>query len=297
MIKKTLKHIFQYPIEFIGAMMFYTAGRVLPTETASYYFGKIIQKVGPLSKAHKTGLKNLTMAFPDMSEKEKEEILAGVWDNFGRVMGEYPSLFKLNINNDPRIEIRGIEHIKQLRDDGKPGIIFGAHLASWEIGIMAATAQGLPLIQLYRATNNPYTDKLVRYVQSQVGHRVLTKGAGDARKILQALKDGEHLFILVDQKMDEGIPVPFFGKDAMTPPAAARLALRLNCPLVPARVERLDGFKFRVTFYPPMDLPRDKDIHEAVEETMIKVNAMIESWVRDRKSQWLWIHRRWPKNS
>ena len=119
-------------------------------------------------------------------------------------------------------------------------------------------------------------------------------GAGGAKKLIEALSRGEHLGMLVDQKLNEGIAVPFFGRDAMTAPALAQLALRFGCPVVPARVERLDGAHFRLTVYPPLTLATSGDRQADIAAAMGQINALIEEWIRARPEQWLWLHRRWP---
>ena len=58
---------------------------------------------------------------------------------------------------------------------------------------------------------------------------------------MAALRRGAHLTLLVDQKLNDGIAVPFFGRPAMTAPALAMLALHFGCAVLPARVERLGG--------------------------------------------------------
>jgi lauroyl/myristoyl acyltransferase len=70
-----------------------------------------------------------------------------------------------------------------------------------------------------------------------------------------ALRRGTHLAPLADQKMNDGIPAPFFGRPAMTAPVLAVLALRFDCDVLPARVERLGGAHFRLTVFPPLPLP------------------------------------------
>jgi Kdo2-lipid IVA lauroyltransferase/acyltransferase len=94
--------------------------------------------------------------------------------------------------------------------------------------------------------------------------------------------------------MNDGIPVPFFGRPAMTAPALAVLALRFDCDVLPARVERLDGARFRLTVFPPLPLPRSGEPHADAAALMYLVNVTLEAWVRDRPEQWLWVHRRWP---
>jgi KDO2-lipid IV(A) lauroyltransferase len=108
-----------------------------------------------------------------------------------------------------------------------------------------------------------------------------------------ALAAGGHLGMLVDQKMNDGIAVPFMGRDAMTA-AVARLALSFNCPIVAGRIERLGGAHFRATLEPPITLFRSDDRERDVYNVMVQINAAIERWVRAQPGQWLWLHNRWP---
>ena len=100
--------------------------------------------------------------------------------------------------------------------------------------------------------------------------------------------------MMVDQKMNDGIPVPFFGRDVMTAPALAELALRYDCPVVPARVERLKGAQFRLLIYPPLELVKTGDRQADVAANMAQVNAILEQWIRDTPEQWLGRHNRGP---
>jgi KDO2-lipid IV(A) lauroyltransferase len=100
--------------------------------------------------------------------------------------------------------------------------------------------------------------------------------------------------MLVDQKMNDGIAVPFFGRDAMTAPALAVLALRYDCAVVPIRMQRLKGARFRMISEPPLALPKTGDNNADRRALMIEVNAIVERWVREHPEQWLWLHRRWP---
>jgi Kdo2-lipid IVA lauroyltransferase/acyltransferase len=108
------------------------------------------------------------------------------------------------------------------------------------------------------------------------------------------LRQGDHLTMLADQKLNDGVPVPFFGRDAMTAPALALLARRFDCDLLPARVERLKGARFRLTVFPPLGLPRSGNAHADVAALLGEVNRTLEGWIRDRPEQWFWLHRRWP---
>jgi KDO2-lipid IV(A) lauroyltransferase len=176
---------------------------------------------------------------------------------------------------------------------GRRMIIFSGHIANWEIGMLAAVQYGISAAQIYRAANNPLVDRMITRFRGDAGE-LIPKGTVAARRAIAVLRRGAHLTMLADQKMNDGIAVPFFGRPAMTTSALASLALRFECDVLPARVERLRGARFRLTVFPPLPLPRSGDHHADIAALMSQVNSILEEWVRDRPEQWFWVHRRWP---
>jgi len=267
----------------------------LPLDRASALGGWLGRTVGPRLAVTRIARRNLARAFPERTPAEIEAIVRGMWDHLGRVVGEYPHLGEFDLYaNDGRVEVIGAELIDQVRDDGVGGILFSAHLGNWEILSLVATQNGVPLVHIYRAPNNPLIEDLIRRLRAPIGGVHHGKGRGGAKELIKALKRGEHLAMLVDQKLNDGIPVPFFGRDAMTAPALAKLALKFRCPVLPFWIERLEGAHFRLTVLPPMTLPDTGDRHADTQSLMGDVNALIEGWIRARPEQWLWVHRRWP---
>lgn len=161
---------------------------------------------------------------------------------------------------------------------------------------IAAKQGGLPLHLVYRKPNNPGVDSLLRRARESGGVGHIVKGRQGAREILSMLKKGEGVGMLIDQRLSEGIPVPFFGQPAMTTDAPAQFALRLGCQLYPVQIERLKGSNFRMTVFPALKvMPTDDNADDAM-RVMTEANALLEGWVRQRPEQWLWIHRRWPQS-
>src|SRR5262249_13205776 len=152
-----------------------------------------------------------------------------------------------------RIEASGLQHVKRAVAAGRRMILFSGHLANWEIGAIAATQVGIEVAQIYRSANNPLVDRLIMRFRPACGEFIPKEAVG--RRAVAALRRGVHLGILVDQKLNEGIPVPFFGRPAMTAPTLALLALRYDCAVLPVQVERLAGAHFRLTVHPPLPLP------------------------------------------
>ena len=289
---KSLMHA----LEAASARLLLCLFAMLSLDRASALGGRLARAIGPRLAVSHTARRNLGHAFPDKSSGEIEAIIQGMWDNLGRVAAEYAHLGKIDVT-DPagRVDVVGVENVELLRDDQKSGIFFSAHLGNWEIASLGATQNGVPLTQIYRSPNNPLMEPVLQSLRAPVGGRNFPKGSAGAKQLIRAISRGDHLGMLIDQKLNEGIAVPFFGRDAMTAPALAQLALKYGCPVVPARVERLEGAHFRLTVYPPLTLPDSGDRKADVAAVMGQVNAVIEDWIRARPEQWLWLHRRWPE--
>jgi KDO2-lipid IV(A) lauroyltransferase len=160
----------------------------------------------------------------------------------------------------------------------------------------AAAQYGIEGGTVYRPLNNPYVDRWIVAQRRKSGSKdQIAKGAAGTRRIFTLLRSGKAVFILVDQKTNEGLPAPFFGRDAMTTPAPAALALKLGCIILPVSNERLGGARFCMTVHPPVEFTPTGDDDRDVHTLTVKINEAVEKMVRYRPSQWLWIHRRWPK--
>jgi KDO2-lipid IV(A) lauroyltransferase len=120
------------------------------------------------------------------------------------------------------------------------------------------------------------------------------KGAAGGRGALAHMARGGYPGILIDQKLNDGIAVDFFGRPAMTAPALAALALRFRCPVVPGHAQRIAPARLRFVVDPPLELPDTGDRAADIAALTREVNATLERWIRACPESWLWLHRRWP---
>ena len=283
-----------HPAQALIAHGVFHFARLLPLDVASGLGGWLGRAVGPRIAIARRARRNLERAFPSLPGPGIDAILLGMWDNLGRTILEFPNLGAIRFSGDDRrVEVVGGENIDALRDDGKPGIFFSAHMANWEIAALSVTHRGLPIHLIYRAPNNRWVERLFQRRWPGIGENI-PKGARGARRALKLMGEGGHFGMLVDQKMNDGIPVPFFGRDAMTAPALAQFALKFDCPVVPMRVERLGGAHFRITHQPPLVPSRSGDRHADIAAMMTEVNTILEGWIREHPEQWPWLHSRWP---
>ena len=285
---------FAHWLQACGAAVFFCTFGLLSLSWASAIGGYLARSIGPRLGVSKRAQLNLARALPELSRAEVEGIIVGMWDNLGRVAAEYPHLRKIRIfQPGGRVETHGFEHMFRAVIGGRRMIIFSGHIANWEIGMLAAVQYGIPVAQIYRAANNSLVDRMITRFRGG-GGELIPKGAVAARRSIAVLRRGTHLTMLADQKMNDGIPIPFFGRRAMTASALASLALRFECDVLPARVERLGGPRFRLTVFPPLPLTRSGNHHADIAALMTRVNQTLEAWIRDRPAEWFWLHRRWP---
>jgi KDO2-lipid IV(A) lauroyltransferase len=271
--------------------------RVLGVDTASALGGFIGRNIfyhirGVMNRART----NLRAAFPECSDSEREAIMREMCDNLGRTVAEYAHLDKFSLKGaDPRIAVSGMEHVQRAQESGKGVMFFSGHFANWEIMPFAAYQYGFECGEVYRPQNNPIVDRWLVAQRARNGTPdQIAKGPQGTRRIFTLLRRGKAILLLADQKTNEGIAAPFFGREAMTTPAPAMLALKLGAVLLPASNERLGGARFRMTVHPPLVFTPSGDDRQDVHTLTCLINDALETCVRYKPSQWLWIHRRWP---
>lgn len=287
----------------IGLIRALFAGlRLLGPERSSDLGGWLLRTASPLIPVNRIALANIRAAFPEKDEAEVRAIARGAWENLGRTAAEYAhlkSLFDYDYHNPDkpsRVEVLGIEHFIALKDDGRPGLIFSAHLANWELPAICAATYDLETTAVFRAPNDPAIASVVHEIRSGAMGGLAAAKQGAAFAMQSVLEKGGHLGMLVDQHFTRGVVVPFLGRPALTNPILGKFARRFECPVHGVRVIRLPNHRFRLELTPPLDLPRDESGEIDVAGAMAMMTAVVEGWVREHPEQWLWMHRRWRPN-
>jgi KDO2-lipid IV(A) lauroyltransferase len=275
--------------------------RLFDPDRLADFSGAVMRRLGPWLPENRIGRANLTAAFPEKSPQEINAILRGVWDNLGRMGAEFAHLDRL-WDWDParpehceRIVItpQQIERYMQLANDGKPALVFAAHLANWEIPAICAATYQMESAVLYRRPNNARLDRWLRETREASMGTLIATGLDAPMKVAEALERGAHVGILVDQYYVRGVDVTFFGRRTKANPLIARLAQHFDCPIYGTRVIRLPGHRLRPELSEEIKPARDAEGKIDIQATMQIITNVVESWVREYPEQWLWLHRRW----
>lgn len=286
---KNVRYILEYMLLALITGIF----TILPWRKASNLGNFIGRSIGPRLAASRKAERHAAQSLPDKSDDEIKDIVAGMWGNLGRLMAEYPHLKKIAreavIYDDDSMAI-----IRELADDEKPGILVGAHIGNWEAIPYALLNEGLAMHSIYRRPNNPYVANLLEKYRTSGGLlKAFPKSKKGTIQMAKAMKNGEHVGMLIDQKYNEGIDSVFFGRPAPTSTLFIDLVRRFDCPIVFGYAVRGPNNTFIGKMFPPITT-RDENGKEREDiDILDEYHRRIEEWIREYPDQWLWIHRRW----
>jgi KDO2-lipid IV(A) lauroyltransferase len=277
---KRIQHI----LELIIICTFFLLFLLLPIKAASKLGGLIGRLIGfLLIRRNKVAIININIAFPDKSDTEKHQIILNMWDNLGRILGEMPHWYFMSKTAILRmIEIEG-----EIPND-RPLILLTGHYGNWELISQFLPSIGLYSASIYKSLNNQYIDFLLKLIRSAKGATLFTKNSG-LKQAIRRLHQGGCFGMLIDQRFDNGIKIPFFNQTSQTMDLPARLAVENKIPIYMIKMMRLKSIKYKAEFIKIKESQDSKQI-------MCEVNNTLENWIKERPEQWFWIHRRWDKN-
>jgi KDO2-lipid IV(A) lauroyltransferase len=272
--------------------------RLLSPELASTLGRRLFRVVGPRLDKTRIFRRNLSLAFPEKPAGEIEALIRTIWGNVGAVLAEYPHLRAYAASDQPeRLEIVINSDSPVFQLTGKSAVFVSAHLGNWEIPLASAVRLGIPVSVLYTPLQNPWLDRMLYRARARTGITMLPRDSG-VRTLVRELGSGRSIGLLVDQRVDSGEPVPFFGLDMNTSTTPARLALRYHCDLIPIRVQRLGGARFRVSFEKPITPGAEvTDERGKILDMTRQLNELFEAWIREQPQDWLCSKRRWAKDA
>lgn len=294
-MKKIYKKIRHY-LEYAGFLLLINLLRLVSIDRSGSICSFLARKLCSKLPVTKIARRNLRRFLGTQEGKAEDKIIEGLWDNFGRFVGEFPHIHDLSIEEvKSRVEVIGLENIKALQDEQKPFIIFLGHFANWEFILRIGEIFYPKLGIVYRRANNPKVDELISKWRKGPNINLIAKGPTGGRSLLKSIKSGDSICMLVDQKMNDGIEIPFFGASAMTAPAIGKFALQFGYPIVPLQVIRTQGTRFKVIVHPPLKTKITGDEGQDIYGIMVEINKILEGWIRQHPDQWFWFHNRWGK--
>ena len=269
--------------------------RRLPAALAVRLAKNLFATLGPMTKKASTVRKNLTVAFPTKDAAQIKRMTKDLFGHLGIAVVELALLERLWEERAQRIEFVADKTVTPLLQSGNAIVFVTAHVGAWQLCNLIAPHYGLSITTVYAPEANCFLNarllRLRQAFQCQLAPR-----DGSMRVLMRELGAGHAIGLAVDTRLDSGEPIPFFGVDAPTNSAPARLALRYNCALVPLHVQRLPGMRYKVELCEPINAADTTASVDAQALQMTRdLNVVFEQWIRSTPTEWMCLKRRWPR--
>ncbi len=288
-------------VYFLQALLIfpiYALIRLLPVSLASRLGARLGRWLGGFRKETQIAMRNLALAFPHLSEPERQAITDRVWENLGRTALEFLTIDKLSAEFDARVEVVGAEHARAVLKEGRSIVMLSGHFANWNVQAMVLSRCVGPSAIIYRPTNNPFVMPILRRRYSDLAAEIVAKGE-PASRLVKFLGQTTIVAMLADQHMSDSIEVNLFSQKVMAPAGPALIGQRTRSALMPVFCERIekdgDAAHFRVTFYPELAVDKDIRPKDRIKHLTQTYYRFLEARITDRPDGWLWLHDRFSK--
>ena len=280
---------FTYFLQSIVIYIFFILGKIMGITLSRKLFSYLFLKIGHNFKSKKVIESNLNIYSKNLTEIKRNEIISGMWKNYGKTFIEYIFLnyFK---KNSTHIKIEGEDKLDKVLESKKPVIFVSGHFANYELMSMEIVKKNINLATIYRPLNNYFLNPFMEYLRRKyVCKNQIKKGVSGVREAIEYLKKDYSIALMIDQRVSEGEKINFFGKSALTTTLPAQLALKFNLSIIPVFIERDQSDNFKIKFYQEIE-PKSFDNKSDLTD---KLNKVIEEMIVYRPEGWIWTHNRW----
>ena len=279
----------KYFFQFILIITIFAFFKILGLKISSFLGGKLFQIIGPIFRSKKLIQKNIMRAFPDIDNRNLNEITSSMWNNYGRVFAEYMFIKKFR-NTNENILINGKEVLENIKKNNQKVIFISGHFSNFELMAMEIEKSGINLAAIYRPLNNIFLNFVMERIRRKyICRKQIKKGIGGVKELVKLNKEGYSTALMIDQRVSEGIKSTFFNEEAFTTTIPAQLTKKFKIPVVPIFIERFDNIKFKITVHNPISFSEN----DTTENITFQLNKILEKMILKNPKNWIWSHNRW----
>lgn len=263
---------------------------------SSFFAGTLLMIFGPFTPPSFLAMRNIKKAMPELTFFNRLKIVIGMWNNLGRNLAEFVCFndnnFK-NLSDFINMDSKSLENLEKIKQDPHGELIVTAHFGNWEIFPRIFTNYNIKFSAIYREMNNQHANKIVVEYREKNGMELIPKGQKGVIKLARSLRSGRKILMLVDQRLKNGIVVPFFNIPSYTSDAVATFSLKHNYKVYVVVAFRRSFTCFFDIKIEEFEVINTGNLEEDIKNTTIKINKQIEEWVKTKPEQWFWVHNRW----
>ena len=254
-----------------------------------------------LGKHRNISHRNIALAFPKMSEAERQEVFLQSFESMGDLavdLSRFPRLTKQWA--ETHIDFPNLPQLKKVKDQNpeKGILLVTGHLGSFELSAFCLPFLYRPIGFIVRNFTNPYLDTWWRKIREGNGNIVVSREGG-YREMVRLLQRGIDVGFLFDQNVtrNHALFVKWFGRPAATTKALALAALRTEAPIFVVAIIRkgVDNYFYEciecdcADVYHDTTLSKDEKLRKITERLVRQFEQLIFKY----PESWFWIHRKW----
>jgi KDO2-lipid IV(A) lauroyltransferase len=253
------------------------------------FFRGIVRLI-PIRK--RTAARNLEIAFPDKTPRERAAILWKTYDHLVLMGIEFAAL-----QRDPRLALDWVDiENESALDRSQGGILLAGHVGNWELCCSRLAQGGYDVTAIVRESDDDGERGVIAEMRARAGWKFLSH-TGPMTRALSVLKKNAFLAIMPDQHGGPtGIAAPFFGLATSTPQGPAVFAYLTKKPIIPVYIRRVRPFKHVMRFGEPIKWKDTGERGRTIYEITAAVNREMEQMVRESPDQWLAQHKRFKEH-
>lgn len=235
-------------------------------------------------------LTNLRLCMPELTEAERVVLARQHFQAYSRSVWERGILWWASEARLRRLIQLDPASVPVEQMTAQPTILLCPHFVCLDVA-GAAVAMETSASSMYVQQKNLAFDRVLRAGRSRFKPVKLFTRQDGIKPIMRALRDKLPYFMLPDMDFGEKDAefVPFFGIEAATLTATARIAATTGAQVMPVIATFLPNFQgWRVKFYPVWDNYPGTDMVAATR----RMNAFIEDRVREAPAEYFWTHKR-----
>ena len=280
-----------YFLQFILIVSLYSFYRLLGLKISLKISAKVFLIFGSIFRSNEICKKNISLAFPQISETKMNDVIKNMWINYGKIFAEYPFIKNFrNSNKNNLISIENKNYLLDIKKAKEPVIFISGHFNNFELMAMTIEKFGIDLAAVYRPLNNKFLNPMMEKIRKKyICKKQVKKGISGTKELLRYFKNGSSIALMIDQRVSQGIKANLFGKDAFTTTIPAQFVKKFDAKIVPVYIERTENDLFKIK----IDEPIKFDKQETIPSITLSLNRILEKMILKNPTQWIWTHNRW----
>lgn len=243
------------------------------------------------AKRKKMAVNNVILSL-NIDKPSAVRIAKKSWTKFGPMIVEVLRFPIMRYNMNKYVTLIGAENLDEALKLGRGGIIAAAHSDNWELLGGALAQNGYKLVGVAQEQSNHGADRFMNEYRALIGMYVMYKY--DVRSMFKMIAKGWLIGLIMDQDAaEDGIVMPFLGRNASCAHGAATIARHNNAPIIPIFIVKGPKRTHKVIIHKPIFVAKTANKHADIRKTTMIITKQIENHIRKYPEEWFWLHDRW----